>query len=246
MKEHLRFLFRAWAYRLRDDPAEIAALRRSLGAGDVALDVGAHKGGYLYWMRRAVGTGGRVVGFEPQPTLASMLERRRAHLRWSNVTIENLGVSSAPGRLELIVPGGSGATSPGATFEKAMKSEPHETHAVDVVTIDAYAERAGLSRVDLIKIDVEGHEREVFRGAGATLDRFGPTVLMECEQRHLDGFTPADVFAELLDRGYEGTYFGSRGMEPIDAFDPARDQKADGERFWEALGYVNNFLFTKT
>src|SRR5207237_1111420 len=67
--------WRAWRYRLRLDPAEISFVRAHLRPGQHAVDIGAHKGGYLYWMRRAVGSSGRTFAFEVQPELAAYLRR---------------------------------------------------------------------------------------------------------------------------------------------------------------------------
>jgi FkbM family methyltransferase len=85
-------------------------VQRHLTAGAVAVDVGAHKGAYTWWMRRAVGETGRVYAFEPQPGLADELRALTSGSRYGNVVVENLGLSSAAGRLMLHVPGGG--TSP--------------------------------------------------------------------------------------------------------------------------------------
>jgi hypothetical protein len=67
----LKWLYRALRYRL--EKQEIKLVQRHLAPGDVAVDVGAHKGAYTWWMRRAVGESGRVYAFEPQPALADNL-----------------------------------------------------------------------------------------------------------------------------------------------------------------------------
>ena len=57
----LRYLYRAWRYRLKLDPAEIKAILVNLAPGDVAIDIGAHKGAYTYWLQKRVSDSGRVV-----------------------------------------------------------------------------------------------------------------------------------------------------------------------------------------
>ena len=91
-----RFLWRAWKARLRDERAEIHALRSSIRDGETAVDVGANKGSCLYWLSRAVGSG-TVVAFEPQPDLASYLRRHCSPSGLANVTVEAAGVSDRRG-----------------------------------------------------------------------------------------------------------------------------------------------------
>ena len=111
MIDRLRLIFRAWKYRLRIDPAEIAYLLRIVRPGDRVVDAGAHKGAYSYWMSKAAGHQGEVVAFEPQPALAVRL----THLAMRNVTVENMALSAAAGEMTLHVPGAG--PSPGATLE---------------------------------------------------------------------------------------------------------------------------------
>ena len=62
----LRFLHRAWKAQRRDERAEIQALRSLVRPGDTVVDIGAHKGSYLYWLRRAAGDSGQVIACEPK------------------------------------------------------------------------------------------------------------------------------------------------------------------------------------
>ena len=110
-----RFLYRAWKARFRGERGEIRALLERLAPGDAAVDVGANKGAYLYWMRRAVGPGGSVIAFEPQPGLARYLEDVRARMAWQNVSIRDCALSDSSGRRVLHVPGWE--NSPGASLE---------------------------------------------------------------------------------------------------------------------------------
>ena len=74
LKQRLKLRWRAWRYRLRLDAEEIALVRATLQPGDVAVDIGAHKGAYTYWMAKGVGGSGRVFSFEPQPVLCRALQ----------------------------------------------------------------------------------------------------------------------------------------------------------------------------
>jgi FkbM family methyltransferase len=235
-----RFLYRALKARYRGERQEIAAVLRGLAPGDVAVDAGAHKGAYAYWMRRAVSERGRVFAFEPQPRLAAYLAAVGASLGWENVSVRECALSDTTGLGALRVP--RGGSSQGAALFDGVAGENEETVPVRLATLDA--EVAGAGRVAFLKVDVEGHELAVFRGAARILAEDAPIVLFECERRHLTGHAMEDVFAHLRGFGYEGSFFGPRTLQPLSEFDPAIHQRHAPGRFWEAPGYCNNFLFT--
>lgn len=241
--KRLRYLWRAFNYRWRVNRREIAFLSAHLPAGTAAVDVGAHKGGFLYWLRHRVGFAGRVYGFEPQPPLARYLREIVAMQGWDNVVIEAAGVSSRAGEMELFVPAPGGEPSPGATLSPVDRGVPHHSVRVPVVTLDDYFRERTAPRVAFIKCDCEGHEIEVFRGAEQLLQRDRPVLLFECEQRHLPASSPAAVFDYLKGLGYRGRFFGPDGLAPIEQFSVERHQPARPGRFWDEKDYYNNFAF---
>jgi FkbM family methyltransferase len=227
-----RFLWRAHRARLLDQAAELALIRRHTRPGDLVCDVGANKGSYLYWMARWAK---RVVAFEPQPGLASYLETIAATLPLRNVTIEQQGVSERSGVLTLYMPS---VNSPEASLEPIDGAQKVE---VPVVSLDDYF--AGSERLAMLKIDVEGHELDVFKGADRILREDRPVLLFECEQRHLRTGTVFDCFRYLKARGYAGRFIQGKTLRPVSEFDLAVHQSQTGERFWRAPDYSNNFLF---
>jgi len=232
-----RFWYRALRARLRDDRAEIAALVEAIRPGDAAADVGANKGSYLTWLSRAAGPAGRVVAFEPQPDLAEYLARTCRAAGLDNLVVEAAGASDRAGVLPLRVPGERGP-SPGASFEASVAGRVVEA---PVVALDEYF-RDETRRIAALKIDVEGHELAVLRGARELIERHAPTVVVECEVRHVGRAGLAELLAFFAERGYDG-FFARRGrLVPVAEFDPDLDQKASDGRFWDAPGYCNNFV----
>ena len=70
-----------------------------------------------------------------------------------------------------------------------------------------------------------------------------PTLLIECENRHLNNRTVDDVFALLESYGYKGFFIHRKSILPIEQFDESRHQVIKEGRFWEEADYVNNFIF---
>jgi FkbM family methyltransferase len=227
---------RGWRYRTRVDPEEIRWMRSVLRPGDLAVDVGAYKGGYTYWMRREVGDAGTVLAFEPQPELAAYLRERVLDFGWRNVQVHETALSSEPGWRTLYRPGAE--PSPAASLVGASLPTGAVGHDVRVSTLDAVlADTAAGATVRLIKCDVEGHELDVFVGAASALETHRPHLLFECEERHLEGRSVREVFGHLERLGYRGSFFRRGERRPVGELRVERDQ-VEGRR-----PYVNNFVF---
>ena len=235
MIDRMKLVARALRYRFKLDGDEITFLREWLKRGQTVLDIGAHKGAYTFWMRRAVGEGGRVFAFEPQPGLADRLKKVFQGRRNQNVHVEWMGVSSKSGEMELNIP--AGGPSPGASLEVSHRVEGQDRVMVPVETLDGYCTRHEIDAVHFIKCDVEGHELEVFRGGEQMLRRDHPALLFECEGRHRLEGSVGEVFEYLESLGYAGFYFAGGERVPIAQFDAAVHQREPG------AGYVNNFMF---
>ncbi len=218
------------------DRDEIRWMREALRPGGLAVDVGAYKGGYTYWMRLAVGDAGRVLAFEPQPEAASMLRRYVAAFRWPNVDILEVALSSSAGERGLLRPGDGAspaASLVGASLPPGPRATPVRTDTLD----RCLAQRAPGLRLELLKCDAEGHELEVFLGARDTLRDHRPAILFECEARHLPSGTVEDVFAHLHGLGYRGRFFWQGESVDVARFE-ARVHQVEGSR-----PYANNFIF---
>jgi FkbM family methyltransferase len=243
MSTKLRFLYRAYRYRFRVDRAEIGFLRESLRPGQVAVDVGCHKGAYAYWMRRQVGPSGVVFAFEPQPRQVTYLLKAFATLPFDNVVLVPMALSDHVGQATLHVPSGAGQTH-AASLERGPGGWELEAGAlpVAVTTLDAFF--ADQPRgPNFIKIDVEGHELAVLQGGCETIARYRPTLLIECEARHRSDGNVRPVFELLESRGYEGSFFHQGRLRPLCEFKPDAHQHLDASSDHLPSGYVNNFAF---
>jgi FkbM family methyltransferase len=158
--ESIRFRIRALKARLRDQKAEFDVIRQHLLPSDIACDIGANKGSFIYWLSCWCWDG-RVIAFEPQPELAHRLANICRTLRLCNVTVEAKAVYSHSGNKDLFVPRGH---QPGASLNRnALEAENFATLCVPLVSLDDYFDEH--DKVALIKIDVEGAEFHVLKGA---------------------------------------------------------------------------------
>jgi len=236
--------YRAWRYRLLKDVAEIKYLRSNLKRGDIAVDIGAHKGGYMYWMLDRIGYQGKCYAFEPQPILFKYLQNLKFRTLTENLIVENKGVSSTRSGFQLYIPKTERGSSPSATLNLPTEDTEDDFQKIQIetTTLDHYFFEENIFP-NLIKIDVEGHELEVLKGGENLLTHHSPKLILECEQRHLQDHSIQDVFDFLQSKNYQGFFVLGKKMIPLSEFDISKHQQIGEGRFWEAKGYVNNFIF---
>lgn len=238
----MKFLFRTFKYRFRNDIFEIKFILKNVKKGDSVLDIGAHKGGYLYWLRKSIGANGTLVALEPQPTLFSYLRIALGKFDFKNVYLHHAGASSKNSHLELYIPKKEGLTSPGATFESRKDISKGHFIKVPVHKLDDLL-KGRAKAINFIKLDVEGHELEVFKGAFNILTNDKPILLFECENRHLNETNVMGVFDYLISLDYKGSFFHNGELKPLSEFDPGLHQATQNGEIVNKNNYVNNFVF---
>lgn len=208
--EKLHFLHRAYRYRFRSEHFGIGFVRDRLSPGDTAIDIGANRGLFSYWMSKAIGPTGTLIGFEPQPELQETLADVQSEFALTNLEIVPSGLSDESGTFTLRRPVHNWG---GASFEERGSLEQgYDGFEVPVTTLDLFAEQRDLANVRLIKCDVEGHELKVFRGGEQLLKTSRPALLFECD----DPAVPdCEVFDYLKSNGYEGFCFHD-GLTPVE------------------------------
>lgn len=144
--------------------------------GDVVLDIGANIGDYSLGFARACGPRGRVYAFEPLPAAFAKLQRNVAINNYRNVVAIQAAVTDCVGRIKLHEDSeASGNTS---LFADCVPSLGRE-YEVSATTVDAVVADYALQNVKLIKIDAQGAEAHILRGARVTLQRCAPMVALE-------------------------------------------------------------------
>lgn len=175
------------------DRQTIELLSRILRPDSSCVDVGSHRGEVLRHVVR-LSPRGRHHAFEPIPELARRLKRR-----FPDVAVHEAALSAAPGRSAFQhVTNASGYSG----LKRRLYDRPDpriEEIEVDVTTLDAAV--GPDTEVAFVKIDVEGGEVDVLRGALATLGRCRPWVLFEAGPRstgqYRDG--PDEILALLVE-----------------------------------------------
>ncbi|MDB5410712.1 MAG: FkbM family methyltransferase [Rhodospirillales bacterium] len=207
--------------------AEVKLLPFLVDPSRNAVDAGANKGTYTYFLARLAR---HVHAFEPNPKMFKILRRSMA----KNVTASPVALSNSSGTAELRIPRQSkgGFSNQGGSLSTAKISKNYKAFDVETRRLD----ELDLGDVGFIKIDVEGFEQEVIDGAVETIRRCRPTMLIELEER----YTKVPIEAALrniLDLGYHGLYLERGILRPLDDFDPVAQHRT------ATRGYVFNFVF---
>ena len=163
------------------------AMKYVRGSQHTALDIGAHVG---LWTRILLKLFTEVVAFEPVQEHVDCLVK---NLKWpttSNLTLHQVALGAGSGVVDMAIKKGNS----GMTHVQGSGTQ------VPMTTLDSYR----LDNIDLIKIDVEGFERNVVEGARETILRNKPIVICEHKGHDLSHFgKDADAIGFLVELGME-------------------------------------------
>jgi FkbM family methyltransferase len=177
LQAHLKQIL--YGYRIRNgtfDAGEPEWDRLSswLEPGMVALDIGANVGMYTLRMSDLVGPTGRVIAFEPIQETFNLLARNVSRARHKNITLVNAAVSDQARLVSMEIPNLAEGSS---NFYMAhITDETGTGPTVLSLAIDGLSLQ---SKIDLIKMDVEGHELAALQGMQGLLARDLPTLIIE-------------------------------------------------------------------
>jgi FkbM family methyltransferase len=154
-----------------------------LKPGYVAIDVGANSGCHTLVMANAVGSKGKVVAFEPNPRMFDRLQANVQLNRFDNVDLCPVALSDQNGIVTLHIPKVGDYNQGLGSIHSANLENASDQIDVPKISLDDWVNQHCPSRIDLIKIDVEGHEMLVFKGAYQTLKNFKPILIFEFSER---------------------------------------------------------------
>ncbi len=181
-----RFLYR------KSESFELSLMRELVAAGDDVIDVGANVGYWTTAMARAVGPEGRVFAFEPLVRTFRILQRNVEINGFNHVFTFNAALSDHNG--EALLTADRSRTGHSHVVPTG-RDAGNDTVAVVLNRLDRYETLLRRERVSFLKIDVEGHEVAVLRGAKNLLARTNVAVLAEYSE---GGFQRAGYdFADL-------------------------------------------------
>lgn len=187
------------------EPELRALLLKHLDPRRDAIDVGANIGLFAILLARHAR---HVLAVEPTPAAHQLLLRNIGRNEVSEtVTPEQKALMATPGSVTMqTMAGREEYSTTGVLKHEATVGEAHQQIEVEAVTLDAMVDAHQLDP-GIIKIDVEGGETSVLKGALKTLDKHRPVVIAECSPRMMKacGSSPGELIGLLRDHGYRVT-----------------------------------------
>jgi FkbM family methyltransferase len=189
---------------------EIDTVKSFVKTGDTVFDIGANIGTHAVAFARMVGSEGKVFAVEAQPRLAKILEANVELNSLPNVFFAQKAIGDFDGQMQISdLPPDNTTYNFGA--QPLSKDVVGSGTSVEIGRIDSFAADLNPS---LIKIDVEGMEPDVIRGAFGTISRCKPALYLECGEHQ----ETAAIFRSLKEIGYVAFWSIGPYFNPLNAF----------------------------
>jgi FkbM family methyltransferase len=168
-----------YAFRDRLETGLPASIQKYVHPGDTVFDVGGNIGLWSTLLAEVVGRGGRVETFEPVPSNIQRLKENIALSGHQNVHNNKIALGSQPGEITMYVPRDACRSA------LAPESGQDAKFPAKLVRLDDFWIEAGSPRVTFVKMDVEGAEPEVLRGAHQFITTCRPIFMTEINAHKL-------------------------------------------------------------
>ena len=195
-------LFWSFVHGYGQEPA-LKLSRALIGPGDTVVDVGANIGLWVMGALRNAGAKGQVHAFEPVPSNYDMLCANLSLNGFdaNQVSCQQLCLSDKAGKATFCV-----ATN-GNSGMGALAERPGVDHRIEttLVTLDGYCQEHSVEHIDFMKIDVEGAELQVLRGAARLLSSSdAPAIMFEADESLASSFDSSSMAVKgfLNEHGY--------------------------------------------
>jgi FkbM family methyltransferase len=199
------------------EPEMREMLSRVLKPGMTLFDVGAYIGQFCLAASNLCEGQLDVIAFEPTPNVFAQLQRNAKTNHFPKLTCIQAALSDKPGIAKFFF----FPESYDQNSLRPLADSAAQCIDVKVETLDSVCSQRSISRLDFLKIDVEGNELAVFRGAQQSLNRFRPLVMFEIS-RHQSayGYGGAEIKQFLEQSGYE---LYRMGQLPYRLYTPSTD-----------------------
>jgi FkbM family methyltransferase len=201
------------------EPHVAKGLPRLVQQGDVVIDIGANIGAQTLPLARLVGAQGQVVAVEPT---RYAVQKLRTNLGLNpdlaaRTTVVQAMLGEEDGSLAEAIPSSWPLAGDRSDVDADFAGKPQSTEGARALSLDALVDELRLKRIDLIKLDVDGHEGTVLAGAKRTLARFAPQILIEIapylQDRRPGGFDR--LLAQIKSLGYTAEDLEDGSVVPL-------------------------------
>jgi FkbM family methyltransferase len=185
------------------DAVMLAEFGRRCRSARGIVDAGANAGLYTYYAAAVASPSTVIIAAEPIVELVDLINYNLARNNMRNACAVNVAVSDDEGEVPFFVAASDQASSLYLDHVEAYGGPSGAARQMRTATIDRLVESGGMDHVDVVKIDVEGHELRALAGAVQTLHRHKPVLFLEAQRKNFEA--ARDMLSEL---GYTMKSFG--------------------------------------
>jgi len=187
------------------------SIQRLVKSGWTVMDIGANVGCHTFNLAKLVGEYGKVFAFEPMLPAFRKLKRNYELNNFKNIKLEKLALSNNEGQ--------SSSSFRTSWTMDGRDNKENLNEVVSFTTVDSYCDKNGINNIDFIKIDVDGFEYKVLKGAENMLRKSHPVINMELGTYTLAraGDDINRTISYLINLGYG--FFNEETMEKYESTD---------------------------
>lgn len=218
---------------------ELFWITKFLNTDAVFMDIGANVGAYVYQALKKI-PDENIYAFEPNKIL-----NQRLHRIFPNINISEIALSDENSEKEFKIPVIKGKKVHTRGTLRADQKEADEENAIiqkiTVETLDFWAEKNSLKKLDFIKMDVEGNEIKTVLGGKKTIQKMRPVLMIEMEQRHHT--EPVwNFISEIESWNYSANFLN---RETLNLTQLSKDlfENQNSEDVKNYSRYINNIIF---
>ena len=194
------------------EPLNTKFLSEQLEEGMICLDVGANLGYFAFLESLKVGKTGKVIGVEPAPSTFELFKKNIKLQKYQNISSYNFAFTNKESIVDFFV---SNSSNWSRIIEEKDNDHGDKGNIIKIKcrTIDNFIDEIKLNKLNLIKLDLEGYEYEIFEGAQKTLSKLKPMLQIEVHRDFMGIEKSLKFLKNLKDLGYDIVYYIPRGVD---------------------------------
>lgn len=225
-------------FSARNVEPELVWIKNLLQPDAVIFDIGANVGTFLFHFENKLKPQ-NIYAFEPNGKLFQRLKRLFPKVNLSAVALSDENTTA---QFKVPVIKGKVVTSRGTLNTDYIEKgeEKSFTETVEVVKLDEWMTKQSISKIDFIKIDVEGNEMKTLQGGKNTIQKFKPILMVEMEQRHHE--TPIwNEISEVENWGFDAHFLNRKTFNTEKLTEEILLKNISDEK--NKTEYINNIIF---
>ncbi len=190
--------YQSWLIYFSFEADSSAKILEFVNQGDCVIDIGGNIGQTALSLSGKVGEKGKILSFEPYPRTAGQFKTNlQLNRTIGNIKLVELGLGDKPGSFTMYQDCVTNSGANRVSLNEGIELEGMQT--INITTLDNYLSADPLPAINLLKIDVEGFEMRVLKGASKTIDAYKPRIFMEVNEKNLksQGDSARDIFDYL-------------------------------------------------